>query len=45
MQVFLMILLSLVLLYLLSMGATLILAMLILRKKLREYQDSGPFGY
>lgn len=45
MQVFLMIVGSVVLLYLLSMAGTLFMAMLILRKKLREYQESGPFGY
>lgn len=45
MQVALIVLLSLVLLYLLGMAATLFAVMFILRRKLREYQDSGPFGY
>jgi len=45
MQVFLMILLSTVLLYLLGVATTVVTAMLILRRKLREFQESGPFGY
>lgn len=45
MQVFLMILGSLVLLYLLTMAVGFFMAMVILRKKLREFQESGPFGY
>ena len=36
---------SLVLLYLLTFVAGFFMAMAILRKKLREFQDSGPFGY
>lgn len=43
MQVFLMVLASLVLLYLLTLAGTLFVAMLMLRKKLREYQESGPY--
>lgn len=45
MQVFLVVLLSLVLLYLMGLAGTLITAMFIVRRKLREYQESGPFGY
>ncbi|HET9228449.1 MAG TPA: hypothetical protein VFR31_17365 [Thermoanaerobaculia bacterium] len=45
MQVFLMVLGSLVLLYLLTLAAGFFMAMVILRKKLREFQESGPFGY
>lgn len=41
MQVFLMILLFLVLVYLLSFGASLIAAIFIVRGKLREHQDNG----
>lgn len=45
MQVFLMILLGAALLYLLGLATSFITAVLLIRKKLREYQESGPFGY
>lgn len=42
---FLLALLSLPLLYLLSFPVGVIIAALIIRSKLRKYQEMGPFGY
>jgi hypothetical protein len=45
MQVFLLILLALVLIYCLGLATSVVTALLIVRRRLREYQESGPFGY
>jgi hypothetical protein len=45
MHLFLVILLSLTLFYLLGIATVLTVSILILRQKLRRYQESGRFGY
>ena len=45
MQVLLIVLLSLVLLYLLGLATALLVSALIIRQKLRKYQENGRFGY
>jgi len=42
---FLVILLALALFYLLGLATVLTISILVLRQKLRRYQDSGRFGY
>ena len=45
MQIVLVVLLWLALLYVASLAAVLVVSMLVLRQKLRKYQESGRFGY
>jgi hypothetical protein len=45
MQILLIVLLSLISLYLLGLGTILLVSALIIRQKLRTYQDNGRFGY
>jgi hypothetical protein len=45
MQVALIVLLSLVLLYLLGLATAFLVSALVIRKKLRKYQENGRFGY
>ncbi|MFL6236476.1 MAG: hypothetical protein ACJ76N_25320 [Thermoanaerobaculia bacterium] len=45
MQIVLVVLLWLALLYVISLTAVLVISMLVLRQKIRKYQESGRFGY
>jgi hypothetical protein len=45
MYIILIILLSLALLYLLGLAATLIVGLLVIRQRLRKYSEEGRFGY
>jgi hypothetical protein len=45
MQTLLIVLLSLVLLYVTTVGAVLAVSFFVLKQKLRKYQDNGRFGY
>ena len=45
MQTLLVVLLWLVLLYLTTVGAVLVVSFWVLRQKLRKYQENGRFGY
>jgi len=44
-QIVLVVLFWLALLYVISLTAELVVSMLVLRQKLRKYQESGRFGY
>jgi hypothetical protein len=44
-QILLVVLCWLVLLYVASLATVLVVSMLVLRQKLRKYQESGRFGY
>ncbi len=45
MHILLLILLSLFLLYLLSLATVLLLSVFLIRQKLRQHQENGRFGY
>lgn len=45
MQIVLVVLFWLVLLYIVSLATVLVVSMLVVRQKLRKYQESGRFGY
>jgi hypothetical protein len=45
MQALLVLLLCLAILYVVSLAAVLVVSMLVVRQKLRKYQESGRFGY
>lgn len=45
MNILLVIILSLALLYMLGMALAFLLSMIVIRRKLRKYQENGRFGY